>query len=159
MAAANQEWAEALVAEPEVVSEEAMAAANRAGAMESAVAMVGAVATAAEAVDPVAATALEGVWVAVPRAARYSSSQTHPSLPRSQDRPHRNEWFAAANLGLRVLPTRASERKIQFLRSFPLLKSSGDAPSRTLENVLHPHGVFTEHQQLPPTRLQLRTRA
>jgi hypothetical protein len=70
MAAASQEWAEALVAEPAAVLEAAGAAANQEGAPESVVAMVAEVATVAEvamarAVDPAVVTALEAVLVAV----------------------------------------------------------------------------------------------
>ena len=133
MAAANREWVEALVAEAAAVSREAVAAADQAVAPESVAVMVGEGATAAEAapagaVDPVAVTALEGELVVVLWVLRHSTLQTCTFRSGSKNRHRGNQWLAA-ELALRVLPTRASERKVQFLRSFPLLKSSGDAPA------------------------------
>jgi hypothetical protein len=127
MAAANRVWPEALVAE--AVSKAEAGAANRAAAPESAGAMVAAAAPVGEvapawAVDPAVAMALEGELVVV----LVLRHQTGSFRPEAENRCLGNEWFAA-ELALRVLPTRVSERKLQFLRSFPLFNSSGDAPA------------------------------
>jgi len=145
----------ALVAEAAMVSVAAAAAANQAVATELAEALVAGAVT-----ESVEAMALAGVGQeAVLVAAAALESEAMAGRAAARDLKQRQSGPLPAQVASRFLQRRVLELKARLLRSFPLLKSSGDAPVRIQRMLVHAHGLFPEHQRLPLPLARLRSKA